>query len=88
MEMTLALKLVMSHSSQVRMGLEWLDAGRNSLGVTLSGHLDADEAWQTNWMSAQAPAEARFVRVLVMQDKSSGVSRFTDFVLTARPPVE
>ncbi len=85
MEMTLALKLMMSHSSQVRMGLEWLDAERNSLGVTLSGRLDADETWQTNWMSAQPPAEARFVRVLVTQDKSSGVSRFTDFALTARP---
>jgi hypothetical protein len=86
MEMNLSLQLMMNYSSNVRMGLDWLDADHNSLGVTLSGNLEGNGTWREFWMSAPAPAPARFVRVLVTQDKSSGTSLFTSFVLTAKTP--
>lgn len=85
-QMILSLQLMMKHSSHVRMGLDWLDSNQDSLGVVLSSDLAGNEKWQAIWMEAQAPADACFVQALVTQDKSSGISLFTDFALTTQSP--
>lgn len=86
-EVTLAMRVMLKRAYHVRIGLEWLDTANDSLGVTLSREMDGDDtAWQWSWLTALVPAQARYARVVVVQNRSSGTSFLGDFSLTAAMP--
>jgi len=81
----ISMRLQLENAYNIRVAMEWIDAGNNGIAMTVSPTVGGSMEWRKITMEANAPKNAKMARLIVTQSRSSGSSIFDDFSVEAIP---